>query len=255
MRDRNINSRLWLWCHRPGAHNGKYNLPVNSSISPVEASARLGINQLIYVHFGAQDHPREETASQLRGNDLVWSMTGAGGNTSQEGREKVLSLANNNLNIKGFIFDDFWETPNGFAMSREELRDLKARAEGMDFWAVLYVAELFREGVKDYLEYFDRYTIWNWHPPHLATIEDKLDRFREMLGDKKQYMGVYLWDYDKGKPMPNDLLKHQLRVGLDRMKDGSLEGMIFLASCVMDMELESVEILEDWLKLHSGEIL
>ena len=68
-------------------------------------------------------------------------------------------------------------------------------------------------------------------------------------------LGCYLWDYGKKKPMPLDLMQHQCEMGLEWLKKGRIEGMIFLASCICDLELEAVEWTRNWIaKVRSEQI-
>jgi hypothetical protein len=60
-------------------------------------------------------------------------------------------------------------------------------------------------------------------------------------------LGCYLWDYGAKKPMPLELLWHQFQVGLRWLRQGRIEGMIFLASCLCDLELEAVEWTRNWI--------
>ena len=47
--------------------------------------------------------------------------------------------------------------------------------------------------------------------------------------------------------MPLDLMRHQCELGLRWLRQGRIEGMIFLASCLCDLELEAVEWTRNWI--------
>ncbi len=47
--------------------------------------------------------------------------------------------------------------------------------------------------------------------------------------------------------MPLDLMKKQCELGRKWLKEGRIEGMIFLASNVCDLELETVEWTRKWI--------
>ena len=57
-----------------------------------------------------------------------------------------------------------------------------------------------------------------------------------------------MYDYGNGKPMPVDLMKYQCKLGLQWLRHGRIEGMIFLASCICDLELETVEWTRRWIE-------
>jgi hypothetical protein len=47
--------------------------------------------------------------------------------------------------------------------------------------------------------------------------------------------------------MPLDVLRDLYGLGLDWLRQGRIEGMIFLASCICDLELEAVEWTREWI--------
>jgi serine/threonine protein kinase/Flp pilus assembly protein TadD len=65
--------------------------------------------------------------------------------------------------------------------------------------------------------------------------------------DCGRVLGCYLWDYGGKKPMPLDLMRHECEVGLRWLRQGRIEGVIFLASCLCDLDLEAVEWTRSWI--------
>ena len=59
-------------------------------------------------------------------------------------------------------------------------------------------------------------------------------------------LGCYMWDYGQKGPMPVDLMEMQCELGLKWLHEGRIQEMIFLASCVCDLELEAVEWTRRW---------
>ena len=56
-----------------------------------------------------------------------------------------------------------------------------------------------------------------------------------------------MWDYGQKAPMPLESMKQQCELGLRWLREGRIEGMIFLASCICDLELEAVEWTRTWI--------
>jgi hypothetical protein len=56
-----------------------------------------------------------------------------------------------------------------------------------------------------------------------------------------------MWDYGGKKPMPLNQLQDHYAVCLDWLQQGRIHGMIFLASCICDLELEAVEWTREWI--------
>ncbi len=68
-----------------------------------------------------------------------------------------------------------------------------------------------------------------------------------MTGDKRKMLGCYLWDYGRERAMPIELMQHQCETGLRWLQEGRIEGIVFLASCICDLEIEAVEWTRDWI--------
>ena len=107
-----VRDRLWIWGHPAGVYNTSYlaTWPQKSSIEPVAAAQRMGIQNMIFIRYGGQPAPPfaayYEPFQQLR--RVYWSLVGAGGATSADEREHVYRLAEANENLAGFILDDFF---------------------------------------------------------------------------------------------------------------------------------------------------
>lgn len=72
---------------------------------------------------------------------------------------------------------------------------------------------------------------------------------------KRLRLGCYMWDFGSKKPMPLELMKHQCDLGLKWLKAGRIEGMIFLATNVCDLPLESVEWTREWIGRAGDQLL
>ena len=63
-----------------------------------------------------------------------------------------------------------------------------------------------------------------------------------------------MYDYGNRQPMPVDLMQHQCEIGLQWLRDDRIDGMIFLASCICDLELETVEWTREWIQTVGDEL-
>ncbi|MCR4415182.1 MAG: hypothetical protein NUV77_22400, partial [Thermoguttaceae bacterium] len=108
-----VLDRLWIWTHPAGVHDGidlGGGRKGKSLMKPVEGADYLGVSNLYFIHFPNNPPLSQfrQYASEFRSmKRVVWSLTGAGGDTSAEGRETVLRLAAEYPNISGFVLDDF----------------------------------------------------------------------------------------------------------------------------------------------------
>src|SRR5439155_21787902 len=98
-----------------------------------------------------------------------------------------------------------------------------------------------------YLECLDLASLWTWDSDKLKGLEGNLERLGHVAPRCAKVLGCYLWDYGKKQPMPLALMQHQCGLGLEWLQRGRIEGMIFLASCLCDLELEAVEWTRDWI--------
>jgi hypothetical protein len=259
-----IADKLWLWGHDAGAHNDSWGLPRRSRITPVEAAFYLGIPNLIMVRYlGRPPLPFDQFALSFRPlKRVVWSVVGAGGQTDDKEREHVLDLAARQANITGVMLDDFFGSEQsspvpgsegkgaGAALPADKLRALRGQlslgGRRLRLWAVLYEHQLDKP-LASYLKFLDVVNFWTWNSEKLSDLDSNLDRLDAVADKCGKVLGCYLWDYGKKKPMPLKLLRHQCELGLQWLRGGRIEGMVFLASCICDLELEAVEWLRDWI--------
>jgi hypothetical protein len=73
-----------------------------------------------------------------------------------------------------------------------------------------------------------------------------------MSPGKQRVLGCYMWDYGTGHPMPVELMQRQVELGAQWLREGRIAGMIFLASCICDLELEAVEWTRRWIAEQVG---
>jgi hypothetical protein len=254
-----VRNRLWLWGHDAGAHNESWGLPNASRITPVEAAFYLGIPNVIMVRYlGRPSLPFDQFAVPFRPlKQVVWSVVGAKGETDQKEQKHVLELAARYPNLAGVIMDDFFAGAfeNGTkddvaALSLKELRQLRGRltvgGRRLDLWAVLYEHQL-DKSLDDYLSLLDKVSFWTWDSDKLRDLKSNFEKFEIVAPKCGKVLGLYMWDYGKKRPMPLDLMQRQCELGLEWLKATRLDGMIFLASCICDLELETVEWTRRWI--------
>lgn len=254
--------RLWLWGHPAGSHNGIYRVPGESRITPVEAACYLDIPNVIMVKYQryGPEPPFDQFALPLRGLDqVVWSVVGASGETDAAARDAVFELAAGMPNITGVMMDDFFNDPaEGVgalaALSVEEVQTVRERLtlpdRTLDLWVVLYDYMLDLP-VREYLELCDVVTFWTWEAAHLNQLESSFDHFEKVAGDRRKLLGCYMWDYGNSNPMPLDVMERQCEYGLQLLNSSRIEGMIFLASCICDLQLDAVEWTRRWIAENS----
>ncbi len=244
-----------MWAHDTGIHNRGWNTPAPSRMTPVEGAYYLGLGNLIMVRYeGKPAPPFEQYVRPFRPlRQFVWSIVNAGGETSLADLQAVQRLAAGNPNMTGVMMDDFFRadsdqvgvySPGRLAEIRRQL-ELEDRPP-LDLWVVLYQHQLDLP-VADHLRQCDIVSYWTWRAEELAQLPQAFARLEEMAPQSRKVMGCYLWDYGDKKPMPVEALAQQCEMGLQWLREGRIEGMVFLASCVCDLGLEAVEWAREWI--------
>ena len=250
-----LSDRFWLWSHEAGSQNAGWGLPRPTRITPTEAALYLGIPNVIVVVYGGKPEPPfdQHALAMSTLKRVVWSIVGDSSSTRNDQTtdlEEVVRLAAKFPNITGAMMDDFFHEPNAQgAIARYSIADLagfrerlRAAARPLDLWVVLYTHQLHLP-VADHLRQCDVATLWTWKAEGLPDLEENFNRFEGLSLGVRKLLGCYLWDYGCRKPMPLDLFQHQYRLGTTWLRQGRIEGIIFLASCICDLELETVEWL------------
>ena len=254
-----LRDRLWIWAHDTGSQNDHYNLPGRSSMTPVEGARYLGTPNLLMVVYGDRPAPPfEPHAAPMRElKRVVWSIVGDSSskrNDASSDLDAVLSLAGKFPNVTGAIMDDFFhprdEQGRIGRWSPQELagfqRRLHTAARPLDLWTVVYMHQLDLP-MAEHLAFCDVATLWTWKAGLLGELERSFEAFEAIAPRARKVLGCYMWNYGEGTPMPLDGMKHQCALGLDWLKAGRIEGMIFLASCICDLGIDTVEWTREWI--------
>lgn len=246
--------RFWLWGHEAGGHNGGWGLTGNSRISPVEAACYLKIPNVIMVRIKPEPLPPDpQYLVPFRTlQRIVWSVIDAGGTHKNGAIDRVWETAHRLPNLDGVIMDDFFckDQQGVFSVGQlEQLRASLSRAgRALDLWVVLYDNQLDLP-VGRHLALCDKVTFWTWKADDLKNLETNFARFERLVPEaNRRLLGCYMWDYGGKQPMPAESMRHQCDLGVRWLRERRIDGMIFLASCICDLDLETVEWTRRWIE-------
>jgi hypothetical protein len=265
-----VRDRLWIWSHDARFYGGDFGLPGASRITPIEGAVYMGLRNVMFIQYqGVPTPPFEQYFVPFRAMDRVyWTLSNNGGTEHSLGdeQEHVYRLARENPNIVGLLLDDFLigsvgDGPATFG-SQVRVDDLvraKARMrelglERLSLAVVIYSHQL-DPAIVPLVAEFDAVLFWTWKPERLPQLEPNLARLRELLPGKRVLLGCYMWDFDAGKPMPMELMPFQCDLGLQWLREGAIEGMIFLGTNICDLGIEAVEWTRAWIAEHGDEPL
>lgn len=265
--DGTVRDRFWVFAC---AANSDYpNIGQRSVMTPVEATFYLGVPNLIVVQsstgeapYGRLNPPFEQYAIAMRPlKRVVWSVVGSGGFTSQAETREVLDLVKRMPNFAGIMLDDFFTskkegqravwTVDHLGDIRQELR---ASSKDLRIFVTLYTSQLDLP-LSDYLNLVDVITLWTGDPAQLERLEENLKKVEKLFPDKKIMQGCYVVDYGKKASVSVTAMQQQCETGLRWLREGRIEGMIFLGNTTMDLGYESVEWTRNWIQKVGDTVL
>ena len=125
----------------------------------------------------------------------------------------------------------------------------------MDLSVVCYDRNI-HPRIRPHLELFDSIVFYTWFADDLEHLEENLSKLEQLVPGKRIRLGCYMWDFGGGKkPMPIEKMQKQCELGLKWLKQGRIEDMIFLATNLCDLNLETVEWTRRWIDKVGNEPL
>ena len=249
-----VRDKLWIWGHEAGSHNEGWEIPRPSRMTPVEGAFYLGVPNIIMIRYDGKPPIASDDQYIIPFRALkrvVWSITGAGGVTSSEEIKHAFQLAARNPNVTGVFMDDFFKGDGEGALTVEELWNVRNQLtlpkRKLDLMVTLYDGALDTPAIVKYLELCDKIALWTWVANNLEDLERNFEKCEKISPGSDKLLGCYMWDYGTHKPMPVDLMEMQCNTGLRWLREGRIDGMIFLASCICDLDLDAVEWTRSWI--------
>jgi hypothetical protein len=141
------------------------------------------------------------------------------------------------------------DRPVPASMTPEQLRALReqiAARRALPITCVIYTHQI-SPRILPHVNQVDKVAMWTWRSDDLGSLEANFEKLRRIVHPKPIVLGCYLFDYGDNKPMTVDRMRRQCELGLKWLQEGKIEGMIFLASNVCDMDLPAVEWTRQWI--------
>ncbi|NUQ62176.1 MAG: hypothetical protein HUU20_06795 [Pirellulales bacterium] len=255
-----VRDRLWIFTC--AANSDFPHIGRRSVMTPAEGAFYLGVPNILMVQSSEGEAPYGRLQPPLAQYNValeplkrvVWSVVGSGGFHSPEETREVLEMAKTTPNFAGIMFDDFFtgRTEGSRAkLTVEELADirrqLKAIRKDLDVFATFYTSRIDLP-VRDYLDLIDVLTIWTGDPEQLANLEANLKKIEAVAPKARKMLGCYVVHYGKKQGTPLAAMKHQCETGLRWLKEGRIEGIIFLGNTTLDLGYESVKWTRQWIQ-------
>lgn len=263
--NKGIQDKIWLWSHEAGSHTNpayyNYKVKGTSRITPAEAALYMGIQNIIMVKYHDKPAPPYDQymLSLSPFKRVVWSIVGDGSSASEHEIPAAKALAAKYPCLTGVMMDDFFErgitlnktqtqlspyTPEQLAAMHSQL---VVNARRLDLWVVLYKLQLDLP-LAPYIEHCDVINYWTYRGKDLATLETDFEKLEQKFPKKRKTLGCYMYDYGSNQELPVSLMEKQCNLGLRWLKEGRIEGIVFLGSCICDLGLETVEWSRQWIR-------
>ncbi|MCL5006156.1 MAG: hypothetical protein M1404_06445 [Acidobacteria bacterium] len=256
-----VRDRLWLFAVPANADYPYHHR--RSLMTPAEGAFYLAIPNIlmIQVHspYGEFKPPLSQYAIALRPlKRVVWSIVGSSGYTTPEYRREVMEMAKHTPNFVGLYMDDFFftgkkreEEGRQAALTVEELREIRRQAtvpgKKLDIWVTFYTS-LLNLPLGEYLKLIDVLTLWTWRSEDLKNLESNFQKTQHLGSRLRKTLGCYFFDYTERKPLSIADMKLQCEAGLEWLRQGKIEGIVFLANTEEDLGFESVEWTREWIR-------
>ncbi len=136
------------------------------------------------------------------------------------------------------------------SLSVQQLQNIRKQLDvggrRLDLGVTLYTHQLTPK-ILPHLEQCDVVSLWTWRARDLKDLEASFATLKAMAPNRRILLGCYMWDFGDLKPMPIDLMRKQCELGLQWLRQGRIEGLIFLATNICDLNIESVEWSRRWI--------
>ena len=235
---------------------------------PGDAIKYMGIPNVSMVRFtGTPRPPFDYYVKQFTdARRLTWSFVdGDGYHTSEEKRLQALELAAKLPNLVGLDMDDFFignavpkkagdEAPAHLSVNEVQRirKELIVHKRKLDLSLVLYSNQL-HPAIERHVESVDVVYYWTWRASDLEHLEGNFEAYRRIAPSKRTRLGIYMWDFGGKKPISVKAMEHQCRLGLQWLRSGEIEGIIFHCTPLCDMKLEAVEWSKEWIARHADD--
>lgn len=229
-----------------------------SRITPAEAALMLDCPNMLMINCDGEPVPFSTDAygymeSFCRMDSVLWGVTGSAGFRVGNEEAFICELAQRYPNLKGAFMDDFFlkfhKLPNGMELAENLLKEIRSGLDKacrpMELWAVWYTRE-FDLAPPELLNYLDGLTLWTWHCEELPLLEERFEWICKNFPNHKKRLGIYMYDFPSGQPVPQELMELQCELGLKWMQEGKLDGLIFECNATMGVGLPSELWLREW---------
>ena len=263
-----VGDRLWIWGHhadalwspKKKAYRQMGNLPARRHIDVLEGCRMLGIRNAALIPWGGgfPEEPNDPYYLRYREMDrTAWRISRGSKESLVPFTETAFRLQERMGNLTTCYLDDYF-VDKDFIRPLDELRDVRDRLHSRDIklTVVLYTDQGggINPTIKPSVDICDEVSLWFWNGKNLGTMENQVRKCRAFIGEEKSMLlGIYMWDWGAGKPIPPDAMRRQLDLARKFLNEGTVSGLIFHSNLNCDIGDLSTEISRQWIAEHANE--
>jgi hypothetical protein len=132
----------------------------------------------------------------------------------------------------------------------EVRRALGALERSLELGVAIYDYQLDVPSISQHLELVDLVILWHWSPQDLPRLPGNLERLRRLAPSKRTMIGLYMWDFGTGGEIPLDTHRQACEQVLELLRGGAVDGIVFLAGNICDLDIPAVEWTRRWITEH-----
>ena len=260
MNTETLRDRLWLWGMKVNILQETGELPWGTSrMTTEDAIQKTGITNILMA--GGLEIDRETLDSMPSARRIIckWGLhrhvKGSGHVVDYERCWTRLrgakELAAADTRIDAFLVDDFSTGTVDAGVTPSDLARLQfANATffpHLPLMATMYTMSLDRPELPSLLPYFASFLTPLWHAADIDVFPKGVEKLSKMSGGKPQLLCIYLYDFGNGKVMSYELMRRQMDVVENLLREGKAFGAVILGTCMMDLDWDSNRCFIDWL--------
>ena len=232
-----------------------------SRITPAEGAFMLGVpNMIMVTGDNAEPVPFTHDAYQYCASfrplkRVMWSSCGSSGWRNGNEEAFICDISHKYDNICGAYLDDFFtrfgskpqeHTDELLACIQEIRGKLSAAARPMPVYVTAYMHGM-KDIAKSVMDLVDGLVFWTWQSKELPLLPERFQQAEEACPKHKKLLGIYMYDFTTREAVDMELMKFQCEYGLEMLKAGRVEGLVFEANSVMGIGLPTEEYLREWI--------
>ena len=129
----------------------------------------------------------------------------------------------------------------------QEIRvKLSAAVRPMPVYVTAYMHGM-KDIAKSVMDLVDGLVFWTWQSKELPLLPERFQQAEEACPNHKKLLGIYIYDFTTREAVDMELMKFQCEYGLEMLKAGHVEGLVFEANSVMGIGLPTEEYLRKWI--------